>query len=803
MRKSVMKYGVAAALALGLLITTVFAVADEMKVINGSQHEGVFEFELACLDDRYSPISDLSLTPSAWQVSVEGCEPLSISDVRLNENTGVHYIIIAQSSVSMDKNPRKDMAEAVQSLIDGMSVSDHMTLYRMDTDIQTLAAFEANQAQLTGAAGQLSDASQRSGQALYTALETALRFGREKADATAKTALIVFSDGYNTGKGVDMSTAEVTKLVGLGDIRVFTVLLQTSSTSDAAFLAEISEQTNGFLLRQKETEAMDAVSKIRAAIQKTVIITCEDQNGAYSGLADDVWRILYAREGAVTLRAGYTMPITPWLAAARPDARTAVTSPETQAQQQPTVDPASENPAAGGQPFTETATAGETEPTATAATDTAGEQGLYAPVQTETSTLPAESTQAQVALEKDGFPHNALTIVIIGIFVAALLIVAALVLRLRKQKGKERRRAEGEALRGAHNHTPGSAPAIHTGGMASVSEPATAARVAPVVRYMPQQPLADVPSPAQPIAKATENAAVSVPSPFLIHPQSVGAQPTIMDSPTVSEPDRAEYGNPRKVTLDQTVAETRTPSPLDQTIAKTCFPSPLDQTIAETRFPSPLDQTIAETRFPSPLDQTVAETRSPSPLDQTIAEVLSPLPIDATVDDKSFAVAGNATAADRSDALRAAPGSRFERTFEGKPRGSGTPEQTKAAPTLYQQTTLLLTIRESGEERTLQVPLDTGRAVWFGRDGDVQLNPIDQSISRRHFSITLTSSELRLKDNSPNGTKVDGLWIYKEERTIGAGCVITIGGEDQKPCEPTEIVIADIRVPGDWKAPNP
>ena len=302
-----------------------------------------------------------------------------------------------------------------------------------------------------------------------------------------------------------------------------------------------------------------------------------------------------------------------------------------------------------------------------------------------------------------------------------------------------------------------------TATMASVLEPATAARVAPVVRNMPQHPLVDAPSPVQPIAKPTENATVSPPAPYLIHPQSAGAQPTIMDPPTVSEPNRAEYGNPRTVALDQTVAETR---------------------------------------FPFPLDQTVAETRFPFPLDQTVAEVLPPLPIDVTVDEKAFAAAGNAMA-DESVALRAAAGSRFERTFEGKPRGAGTPEQTKAAPTLYQQTTLLLTVRESGEERALQVPLDTGRAVWFGRDGDVQLNPHDHSISRRHFSITLTSSELRLKDNSPNGTKVDGLWIYKEERTIAAGCVITIGGEDQKPCEPTEIVIADIRVPGDWKAPNP
>jgi len=760
-KKAVMRYGVAAALALGLLMTATFAVADEMKVMNGSQREGVFTFELACLDGQLSPISDLNLTPSAWQVSVEGCEPLSISDVRLNENAGVHYIVIAQSSVAMDKTPRKDMAEAVQLLIDGMSDSDHMTLYRMDTDIQTLAAFEANRAQLTAAAGQLSDAGERSGQALYTALETALRFGREKADATAKTSLIVFSDGYNTGKGVDMSTAEVMKLVALGDVRVFTVLLDTSSTSDAAFLASISDQTNGFLLRQKETGAKDAAVKIRAAIRKTVMLTCEDQNGAYSGLSDDAWRILYAREGAVTLRAGYTMPIVPWLAAARAEARTAVTSPETQTQQQTA--PASENPTASVQPFTAVATAGITEPTATDATDTAGEQGLYAPAQTETLALPAESTPTDAALENDGFPHNALTIVIIGIFVAALLIVAALVLRLRKQKEKEMRRAEGEALRGARNPTPGSAPMIHNGGMASVLEPATAARVAPVVRNMPQHPLVDAPSPVQPIAKPTENATVSPPAPYLIHPQSAGAQPTIMDPPTVSEPNRAEYGNPRTVALDQTVAETR---------------------------------------FPFPLDQTVAETRFPFPLDQTVAEVLPPLPIDVTVDEKAFAAAGNAMA-DESVALRAAAGSRFERTFEGKPRGAGTPEQTKAAPTLYQQTTLLLTVRESGEERALQVPLDTGRAVWFGRDGDVQLNPHDHSISRRHFSITLTSSELRLKDNSPNGTKVDGLWIYKEERTIAAGCVITIGGEDQKPCEPTEIVIADIRVPGDWKAPNP
>ena len=788
MKKAVMRYGVAAALALGLLMTAAFAVADEMKVINGSQREGVFTFELACLDDRHSPISDLNLTPSAWQVSVEGREPLPISDVRLNENAGVHYIVIAQSSVAMDNKPRKDMAEAVQSLIDGMSASDHMTLYRMDTDMQTLALFEANQAQLTAAAGQLSDAGERSGQALYTALETALRFGREKADATAKTALIVFSDGYNTGKGVDMSTAEVMKLVGLGDVRVFTVLLQTSSTSDAAFLEAISDQTNGFLLRQKETGAKDAAVKIRAAIRKTVMLTCEDQNGAYSGLADDAWRILYARDGAVTLRAGYTLPIVPWHAAARADARTAVTSSETK--QQPTVEPTSENPTEGMQLFSETATAGDTEPTATVVTDTAGQQGLYAPAQTETSALPAESTPTDAALEKAGFPHNALTIVIIGIFVAALLIVvAALVLRLRKQKENKKRQAENEALRGARNHTPAYAPAVHTTSMASASEPATAARVAPVVRYIPPQPLDAAPSPAQPIAKTSENVAGSAPNPYRMYPQSAGIQPTIAESPTVSEPDRAEYGNPRDIVLDQTVAETR-------------FPSPLDQTVAETRSPSPLDQTIAETHSPSPLDQTIAETRLPSPLDQTVAEVLPPLPIDVTVDDKAFAAAGNAMA-DESAALRAAPGSRFERTFEGKPRGAGTPAQTKAAPTLYQQTTLLLTVRESGEERALQVPLDTGRAVWFGRDGDVQLNPHDQSISRRHFSITLTSSELRLKDNSPNGTKVDGLWIYKEERTIAAGCVITSGGEDQKPCEPTEIVIADIRVPGDWKAPNP
>ena len=334
MKRWITKLAITMALTFTLSIPTASAVTSHAFVVKAVQDDNEFLFELSCLDRDNEVVSDLPITPDAWQVYLEGREHLDITDVSTNEKASVHYVIVAQSSSRLSQKHRKDVAKAVNVLISAMSGTDRMTIYQVDSEVNTLIESSSDKSQLTEVANSLGKSSQVSSQALYTAMETAVQYGDKVTEATDKTALIIFSDGHNNGKGVSSSTAALSTSIKHTGCRIFSVLLETSNSSNQVFLRDLCERTSGFLVQQKDIDATTAAQRIQRAVTQTILINGVNTNGEYSGITDSSWRITCIGNDSNRIRAGYTMPVAAWATQAPKSTPAQVSTPTPTALQQ-------------------------------------------------------------------------------------------------------------------------------------------------------------------------------------------------------------------------------------------------------------------------------------------------------------------------------------------------------------------------------------------------------------------------------------------------------------------------------------
>lgn len=305
---------------LAILVTALPALADSIGVLDSAQDGARFTFDVASLEG-----SELDLEPASWRVALEGYPPLALLDVRSAETDGVHFIVLVQGNASGSQ--RRAVDGALKSLIEAMTASDHMSLYRMDAQVETVVEFSSDKTLLLESAASLKKANKdkKSQQALYAGVDAALACGKAHESATDQTVLILFSDGYNNNTAdKDATPAASEQAAKEANIRIFTFLLKATD-NDPGFMQRMSEHGNGLYLREKntnaknaderDTDAKTAMERFLQATRRAVRITGESIDGDYSGAPEDAWRILYTPSGAETLRAGCVLTVSPWATA--------------------------------------------------------------------------------------------------------------------------------------------------------------------------------------------------------------------------------------------------------------------------------------------------------------------------------------------------------------------------------------------------------------------------------------------------------------------------------------------------------
>ena len=103
---------------------------------------------------------------------------------------------------------------------------------------------------------------------------------------------------------------------------------------------------------------------------------------------------------------------------------------------------------------------------------------------------------------------------------------------------------------------------------------------------------------------------------------------------------------------------------------------------------------------------------------------------------------------------------------------------------------LMLTISDAQGIREVKATLVTGKEITFGREKtDVLLDRDDRSISRNHFTIKMTASNMVVQDHSGNGTYVDNRLLQRAEANLTIGSVIEVGGLDERSPKRMKTVI--------------
>ena len=75
----------------------------------------------------------------------------------------------------------------------------------------------------------------------------------------------------------------------------------------------------------------------------------------------------------------------------------------------------------------------------------------------------------------------------------------------------------------------------------------------------------------------------------------------------------------------------------------------------------------------------------------------------------------------------------------------------------------------------LELTLQEGASLWLGRDPSCDVVLEHARISRRHAAISLREDALCIRDESANGTIVDGVALHGAEHALRDGARVALG----------------------------